>query len=449
MTWTSAELIEATNGLARRPFAANGVSIDSRTVRPGELFVALATDTGDGHDFVADALGRGAAGALIHRLPDGVGDDAPLLQVADTLDGLWALGRFARARFAGTVIGVTGSVGKTTTKEMLARMLAAFAPTWAAEASHNNQWGVPLTLARCPAGHGFCVCEIGTNHPGEIAPLARLARPGAALVTAVSDAHIGHFPNQEALRAEKLSIREGLEAPAVFVVPGVDADLAGLDGGVIRHGDEDTDAARLLDYQPHPDGCAFTADILGTLVTTRLAAPGRHMAEDAVAALALVAGLGLDVGRAAAALENFQPVTGRGAHRRLAWKGGEIRVIDESYNASPKAVRAALAVLREQDGRHVAVLGDMLELGTEAARLHAELAGDVETAADRLFTCGPLMRSLADAVPDWLHEAHAADADALAPLVVAALEAGDVVLVKGSLGSRMARVVRAIEGAAP
>ena len=474
MTFKPAELSQATGGLLRRPFSAGGVSIDSRTVRPGELFVALATETGDGHDHVAAALARGAAGAMVHRLPDGVPDDAPLLQVPDTQAGLWALGGFARARFAGTVVAVTGSVGKTTTKEMLARMLAAFGPTWAAEASHNNQWGVPLTLARCPPAHAFCVCEIGSNHPGEIAPLSALARPHAALITAVSDAHIGNFPDLEALRAEKFSVREGLQAPARFVAPGADAQLAGLtttvipgldpgisgrempgsspgmtvqNGVVVTHGDEETDSARLLDYQPHPEQCEFTADILGALVTVRLAAPGRHMAEDAVAALALVAALGLDVARAAAALENFAPVAGRGALRRLPWRGGEILLIDESYNASPKAVRAALAVLREQEGRHVAVLGDMLELGSEATRLHTELAGDVETAADRLFTCGPLMQSLVDAVPEWLHAAHAVDSDALAAVVVEHIEPGDAVLVKGSLGMRMQRIVLAIEGA--
>lgn len=447
MTWTAAELAQATGGLPRRPFSASGVSIDSRTVRAGDLFVALVTETGDGHDHVAAALARGAAGALVHRLPDGLADDAPLLQVADTQAGLWALGRFARARFSGTVVAVTGSVGKTTTKEMLARMLAAFGPTWAAEASHNNHWGVPLTLARCPAGHRFCVVEIGTNHPGEIAPLSRLARPNAAVLTVVSDAHIGNFPDQEALRAEKLSIREGLEAPAIFVLPGADAQLGGVDAPAIRHGDEDTDTARLLDYQAHPDHGEFTADVLGHLVTVRLNAPGRHMAEDAVAALALVAGLGLDVTQAGAALDGFQPVTGRGAFARLPWQGGEILLIDESYNASPKALRAALAVLREQDGRHVAVLGDMLELGTEAARLHIEMAGDVETAADRLFTCGPLTQGLVDAVPEWLHAAHAEDSAALAPIVVEALEAGDAVLVKGSLGSRMNRIVQAIRSA--
>ena len=446
MTWTAAELAQATGGLPRRPFAAGGVSIDSRTVRPGELFVALVTSTGDGHDHVAASLARGAAGALVHRLPDGVADDAPLLQVADTQTGLWALGAFARVRFAGTVVAVTGSVGKTTTKAMLAQILATFGPTWAAEASHNNQWGVPLTLARCPAAHAYCVCEIGTNHPGEIAPLSRLARPHAALITAVSDAHIGHFPDQESLRAEKFAIQDGLEPPSIFVVPGIDASLSPVIGG-LTHGDEETDSARLLDYRPHADRCEFSADIFGHLVIVRLAAPGRHMAENAVAALALVAALGLDVDRAAAALDGFAPVRGRGARTSLPWRGGEILLIDESYNASPSAVRAALAVLREQDGRHVAVLGEMLELGGAAGRLHTELAGDAETAADRLFTCGPLMQGLADAAPEWLCAAHAETAEALAPLVVAALQPGDAVLVKGSLGSRMRTVVQAIESA--
>lgn len=444
--WTSLDLTDATSGLMRQPFSANGVSIDSRTVRPGEIFVALATETGDGHDHVAAALARGAAGAMVHRLPDGVPDDTPLLQVASTLDGLWGMGRFARARFGGRVFAVTGSVGKTTTKEMLRRMLAAFGTVWAAEASHNNQWGVPLTLARCPPTHDFCICEIGTNHPGEIAPLSALARPHVAIVTSVGDAHIGNFTDLAGLRVEKLSIRDGLVPNGRSVLPSFDAETAGLRDLAITHGDDERDDATLLNYQPHPDICEFTADILGRLVTVRLDAPGRHMAQDAVAALAAIAALTLDVARAAAALEGFAPLTGRGIHRTLAWGGGEIRLIDESYNASPKAVRAALAVLREQPGRHVVVLGDMLELGADGQALHADLAGDVETAGNILFTCGPLMAGLARAVPEWLHAAHAEDSAALAPLVVESLRPDDTVLVKGSLGSRMKTVVSAIEG---
>ncbi|MCW3477926.1 UDP-N-acetylmuramoyl-tripeptide--D-alanyl-D-alanine ligase, partial [Limobrevibacterium gyesilva] len=217
--WTPDALLAATGGLLRAPFSAGGVSIDTRTLKKGDLFVALVGENGDGHAFVADALAKGAAGALVHRLPDGVADDAPLLQVADTLAGLRGLAAFARARFRGRLVAVTGSVGKTTTKEMLRAILAAQGKTWAAEASHNNHWGVPLTLARLPADAAFCVAEIGMNHAGEILPLARLARPHVAVITTVEPAHIGHLGSLEAIADEKAAIAGGLEPGGVAVLP--------------------------------------------------------------------------------------------------------------------------------------------------------------------------------------------------------------------------------------
>ena len=428
--WSSADLAAATGGLARRPFSANGVSIDSRSVRPGEVFVALATDTGDGHAHVAAALARGASGAMVHALPTEVSDDAPLLVVRDTLDGLWGLGWFARARFAGRVVAVTGSVGKTTTKEMLRRALAPFGSVWAAAASHNNHWGVPLTLARCPPGHAFCIVEIGTNHPGEILPLSRLARPDVAAVIAVTDAHLGNFPDHAALQAEKYSIADGV---AVAVLP---------DGDGFAFGDH---RAAIESYEGTPEGGVAHVRFDDVRAILSLAAPGRHMAHNALATLAIVAALDLDLARAAAALDGFSPVSGRGERRRVAWDGGDLLLIDESYNASPSAMRAALSVLAVQPGRKIAVLGDMLELGEHGPALHAGLAPDVTAADAVLFACGPLMRGLFDAVPAAAQGAHAQTSVALAPLVTARLRAGDAVLVKGSLGSRMRAVVDAIE----
>ncbi len=429
--WSTADLRAATGGLLRTPFAATGVSIDSRTARPGDLFVALVSEGGDGHGHVASALARGAAGAMVHRLPEGVADDAALLQVPDTFAGLHALGRFARARFAGRVVAVTGSVGKTTTKEMLRLALSAFGKAWAAEASHNNHWGVPLTLARTPARHAFCVVEIGMNHAGEIAPLSRLARPHAALVTAISAAHIGNLGSLEAIRAEKHTIVAGLEPGGVVVLP------------------EDFGERQLLRSESDALGNSIEAEIDGVRVTFRLAAPGRHMAVNAVAALTVAARLGLDPVAAAAALDGFAPIAGRGARRPLTLPEGTATLLDESYNASSVAVRAALSVLALLPAtRRVAVLGDMLELGEAAAAEHRGLAPDVQASADLLFTCGPQMRLLHDAVPPALRGAHAADAASLAPVVAAALRPGDAVLVKGSLGSRMRLVVQTLEGAA-
>ncbi len=439
--WTADALRAGTGGAFRRAFDASGVSIDSRTLRPGDLFVALQGET-DGHAFVADALARGAAGAMVHRT-DGLPDDAPLLVVGDTLDGLHALGRAGRARFGGKVLAVTGSVGKTTTKEMLRTALSAFGPTHAAEASYNNHWGVPLTLACLPPGAAFCVAEIGMNHAGEIAPLARLAAPHVAVVTAVASAHIGHLGSLEAIADEKASVLGGLEPDGLAILPGDSPFLPRMaeaaPGRVITFGQAEGADARLLQTGP------VQARICGQTVEFPMGAPGAHMALNAVAALAACAALGLDVSVAAAALSSFAPGAGRGLQRAI--RGGDILLLDESYNASSASVRAALGVLAALPGRRVAVLGDMLELGAFGPAEHAGLADDVASSADLLYACGPLMRHLYDGVPDRRRGAHATDSAALAALVAAAVRPGDAVLVKGSLGSRMRLVVSALEQA--
>jgi len=439
--WTRDALRAGTGGAFRRAFDVSGVSIDTRTLRPGDLFVALQGET-DGHAFVADALARSAAGAMVHRT-DGLPDDAPLLVVDDTLDGLHALGHAGRARFEGKVLAVTGSVGKTTTKEMLRTALSAFGPTHAAEASYNNHWGVPLTLARLPPGAAFCVAEIGMNHAGEIAPLARLAAPHVAIVTAVASAHIGHLGSLEAIADEKASVLGGLAPGGLAILPGDSPFLSRMaeaaPGRVITFGQAEGADARLLRTGP------VQARICGRTVEFPLAAPGAHMALNAVAALAACAALGLDVSVAGTALSSFTPGAGRGLQRTV--RGGDILLLDESYNASSASVRAALGVLAALPGRRVAVLGDMLELGAFGPAEHAGLADDIASSADLLYACGPLMRHLYDGVPDRRRGAHAPDSAALAPLVAAAVRPGDAVLVKGSLGSRMRLVVAALEHA--
>ena len=452
--WTPADLRAATGGLLRTPFSASGVSIDTRTLKPGDLFVALVGET-DGHRWVRAALDKGAAGALVHTLPANVADDAPLLAVADTLEGLRGLARYARARFAGRLLAVTGSVGKTTTKEMLRVILAAQASTWAAEASHNNHWGVPLTLARMPRPAVYCVAEIGMNHAGEISPLARMARPDAALITSVEKVHIGHLGSIQAIADEKLAIQDGLRGQdgldaGTLILPRDSAMFARLRAGA-RHklrsfGSHALADDRLVAVRADAAGTALDAEIAGQRVSTRLAAPGGHMAINAVAALSAAAVLGADPVLGAAALMGFMPVAGRGAQRAIAVAGGRALLLDESYNASSVAVRAALAVLAMQPAaRRVAVLGDMRELGQIGPAEHAALAGAVAAAADIVFTCGPLMAHLRDALAPGKRGAHAADSAALAPIVAAALLPGDAVLVKGSLGSRMALIVQAID----
>lgn len=455
--WTSAGLRAATGGRLAADLAVTGVSIDSRTVKPGELFVALR-DARDGHAFVADALARGAACAMVDHDPPGLAPDAPLLRVADTLAGLRALGEAGRARFRGRVAAVTGSVGKTGTKEMLRLLLSAFAPTHAAVASYNNHWGVPLTLARMPADAGFAVIEIGMNNPGEIAPLSRLARPHAAIVTAIGEAHLGHLGSLDAIAEEKGSIVAGLE-PGGVVALNRDtpffARLAALarDAGaerVIGFGHDAEAEARLLEATTGPEGTRARLSILGREVEVAMpAAIGLHHARNACGALAVVAALGEDPARAAGALRGYDPGAGRGAAREIALpSGGTALLIDESYNAAVPAMRAALAALAARPAaRRIAVLGDMRELGEFSPALHASLAPDAAAAADLVFCCGPGMAHLHAALPEAKRGALAPDSAALAPIVREALRPGDVVLVKGALGSRMAVVVQALTAA--
>ncbi|HEY1936030.1 MAG TPA: UDP-N-acetylmuramoyl-tripeptide--D-alanyl-D-alanine ligase [Acetobacteraceae bacterium] len=450
--WTAHDLAEATGGSLTAPFDATGVSIDSRTLSPGDLFVALVGENGDGHRFVANALANGAAGAMVHAPVPGA---TPLLHVDDTLAGLARLGGYARARFAGRVVAVTGSVGKTTTKEMLRTILSSFGPTHAAVASYNNQWGLPLTLARTPPDAAFCVTEIGMNHPGEIAPLARLARPHVAVITAVEKAHIGYLGSIEAIADEKASILRGLEPGGVAVLPADTPLLPRLratagDARIVTFGTDPAATLRLTAIEMDSDGSLITAAIAGRVLRFRLNVPGRHMAMNALAALAAALQLrdepdAITPDAITTALASFAPFAGRGARRRIALPAGSATLLDDSYNANPASMRAALGVLALQPGkRRIAVLGDMLELGDAGAQEHAALAKDVASSADLLFACGPLMRHLFDALPAARTAVHRPDAASLAPIVAKAIEPGDVVLVKGSLGSRMKLVVNAL-----
>lgn len=452
--WDGAGLRAATGGRLAAEVAITGVSIDTRSIGAGELFVALR-DVRDGHDFVAEALARGAGAAMVDRLPPGVAADAPLLLVGDTLRGLTALGAAGRARSAARVIGVTGSVGKTTTKQMLHTALSALAPTHASAASYNNHWGVPLTLARMPTSAVYAVIEMGMNNRHEIAPLARLARPHVAIVTTVGTSHVGHLGSVAAIAEEKADIMLGLEPGGVAVMPADTpfaarlAERAAEAGArLLTFGEAAGADARLLDYAGEADAGTATIDLMGQRLSLRIGAPGRHMALNACAALAGIAAAGGDVREAAAALAGFGAGAGRGQRVTLRLSRGEALLLDDSYNASAASIRAGLSVLAAQPARRrLVALGDMRELGEAAPAMHAELAGDVAAAADLAFTCGPMMAHLHAALPEARRGAHAADSAALAPLLVAALQPGDAVLVKGSLGSRMALVVAALKAA--
>lgn len=455
--WSSEELREATGGSIPEGIAATGLSIDTRSLQPGDLFIALR-DQRDGHDFVAAALDSGAAAAMVDRLPPEMPEQAPLLRVADTLAGLAALGAAARARSTARFAAVTGSVGKTTTKEMLRQGLAALAPTHAAVASYNNHWGVPLTLARQPRDAAYAVIEIGMNNRGEIAPLARLARPEVAVITIIAAAHVGHLGSEAEIAEEKADILAGIAPGGTAVFPADGPHAARLaerarEAGarLVSFGEAERADIRLLDWQGTATGSIAHLSLHGMRLGLKLPVPGRHMALNALAALGAAEALGADPVRFLAALEGFSPTAGRGQRQAIPLEeGGEFLLLDESYNANTASVAAALAVLAAQPtpppGRRIAVLGDMLELGEHGPDLHRSLAPAAAAAADLVYCCGPLMRGLFEALPPGKRGAHAPDSASLAPVLASAVRGGDAVMVKGSLGSRMATVVAALKG---
>jgi UDP-N-acetylmuramoyl-tripeptide--D-alanyl-D-alanine ligase len=453
--WSAAEAEAATGGRTTREWRAAGVSIDSRTAAAGDLFIALVGPKFDGHDFVADALAKGAAAAMVSRVPAGLDESAPLLLVTDTMAGLEALGRAARRRSAAQIIGVTGSVGKTGTKEALRRALGRQGTSYASAGSLNNQWGVPLSLARMPREAAYGIFEMGMNHPGEIDALSRIVQPDVAVITTVEPAHLGHFPSVEAIADAKAEIFAGMEAPGAAVL-NLDnphfARLAAAARGrgisrIIAFGTHPDANVRLIDSHLYATASAVTASVMGEIVDYCIAIPGQHWVMNSLAVLGAVKAVGADIGAAAGALSSLTPLDGRGRRHRIVMADGTAELIDESYNASPAAMRAAFAVLGAmipgRGGRRIAVLGDMLELGEESPRFHAELAGPLQDAGIALvFTVGANMRALYDALPKRLRGGHAADSAEMAEIVVRRLRPGDIVTVKGSYGTRMGEVVK-------
>ena len=449
--WTAAEAALATGGRPVGEWAAAGVVIDSRAVAAGDLFVALQGPNHDAHTFVDAAMAAGAAAALVRR---GVlGGELPRLEVDDTLAGLEALGVAGRARAGGRVAGVTGSVGKTGTKEALRHVLARQGAVFVSSASHNNHWGVPLSLARLPPAADWAILELGMNHAGEISLLTRQVRPHVAVITTVAAAHLEFFGSLEAIADAKGEIFEGLEPGGVAVLNRDDAVFerlrarAIISGAarVLTFGSHESADFRLLDARLDGEGSDVEASLHGRQIAYRVGIAGRHWLSNSLAVLATVEGLGGNVVAAAESLRDLQPPAGRGARYPIAAANGEALLLDESYNANPASVRAALDVLGRLDGRKVAVLGDMRELGLDGPDLHAGLADAIaSTGVARLYTCGPLLERLYRAVPAAIRAAHVGDSTALLPLVLAGLRQGDVVLVKGSLGSRMGPIAEAL-----
>ncbi len=466
--WTSQEAAAATGGRNTADWSASGVSIDTRTIQPGDLFIALK-DVRDGHEFVAQALEKGAVAALVSHVPEGVNADAPLLIVDNVLPALEAMGIAARARTDARVVGITGSVGKTSTKEMLRDVLRPQGRTHAAEASYNNHWGVPLTLARMPADTEFAVIEIGMSNPGEIAPLARMARPHVAVITTVAPAHLEAFGHIDGIAHEKASIFDGLEPDGVAIVNG-DVETAPIlidkakacAGKILRFGEADGLDYQLTDVQLGDEVTVGRAMIHGAPLVFKLSVAGRHFAQNALAVLAALEELGGDLGVALTDLARWSPPAGRGTrellHLDIVDEHLTLDLIDDAFNANPTSMQAALEVLaaieptdgigRIGTGRRIAILGDMLELGADEAQLHADLAGLPSMAALSQVHCvGPRMKHLWGALPVAQRGKWVATAPELADEALRLLDAGDVVLVKGSKGSRVSLVVEALRRA--
>ena len=440
------------------PVDVSGLSIDTRTIAKGEAFFAIKGDSRDGHEFVEAALKAGGGLAVVARAQAGRFADAPLLIVDDVLEALRDLARAARARTKAKVIAVTGSVGKTGTKEALRLALSTDGETHASAASYNNHWGVPLSLARCPQGTKYAVFEIGMNHAGEITPLTKLVRPHVAIVTTVEPVHLEFFGTVEKIADAKAEIFLGVEPGGTAVLNRDNAQFSRLEAAakaakvsrIVSFGDNAKADTQLLRVSLQADSSTVEARVLGTPITYKLGAPGRHIVLNSLGVLTATVLAGADLALAALALGNLRPTPGRGARVTLRVPGGSAVLIDESYNANPASMAAAIALLGQTPvggrGRRIAVLGDMLELGPPGAELHRGLAVPLKEAnIDLVYCSGPLMRSLWEALPSNRRGGYADTAAALEPAVLEALRDGDAIMVKGSLGSKMGPIVKALE----
>lgn len=452
--WTLDEVVAATSGVSSESaWEAIGISIDSRTLNPGDLFIAIEGPNHDGHDHIVAAFKAGAAAALVHKPIPGPAL-GPLVTVRDTTQALTDLALAARARTKANIVAVTGSVGKTGTKEMLRLVLGNQGLTHATQGNLNNHLGAPLSLARMPRDAVFGVFELGMNHPGELTPLTRLVRPHVAIITAIEQAHAAHFANTAAIADAKAEIFVGLEPRGAVILPRDTPHFHQLQQLAMAEGIQhiysfgthiDADA-RLLDAQILTQETTVMALLGERSLAYHIGAIGRHWAINSLAVMLAVEALGANLGQAAASLAEMSAPKGRGLRQLVAIDNGRIEIIDESYNASPASMRAAIAALAAirpgGKGRRIAVLGDMLELGDDAVQLHASIATEIEKwGIDLVFTAGPMMAHLYDALPASRQGAHAPDSTAIAPPLKAALRNGDVVMIKGSAGSKMGRVI--------
>jgi len=458
--WTTEALARAMGGriLGKPGPAITDISIDTRTLNAGEAYVAIKGLAHDGHAFAGAALEKGASVAVVSEDWAQSAPPGAYIAVADPLKALEKAGIVARARTAAKIVGITGSVGKTSTKETLARVLAREGRTHAPPKSFNNHIGVPLTLARMPAGAEFGVFEIGMNHAGEITPLTRMVRPDVAVITAIEAVHIENLGSIEAIADAKAEIFVGVEHGGVAVLPRDNrfyerlakaARAAGIDT-IVSFGEHEEADVRLMRIVLAAECSTVSARVMGTDVTYKFGAPGKHLAMNSLAVLAAAKLVGCDLALAALSLGETRAVAGRGEKSLRRLPSGSFTLLDESYNANPVSVRAAISVLagapKGPQGRRIVVLGDMLELGNDAERLHAELAEPIDKGnIDLVFCSGPMMRHLWDRLPSHRRAGYAPTAAELEPLVIRGLKPGDVVMVKGSRGSRMAPLVETLK----
>ncbi|ESX05401.1 UDP-N-acetylmuramoylalanyl-D-glutamyl-2, 6-diaminopimelate--D-alanyl-D-alanine ligase [Mesorhizobium sp. LSJC268A00] len=464
--WTSEALVDAMGGrpLGPMPEGISGISIDSRSLQPGDAFFAIKGEAMDGHDFATAAIKAGAGVLVVAegKLPSLGRLTAPMIVVQDVLAALEKLGVAARARSSAKIIAVTGSAGKTTTKEALRHVLSAVGTVHVSAQSFNNHWGVPLTLARMPDNCNYAVFEIGMNHPGEIRPLVKMVRPHVAIVTMIAAAHLGFFRNLDEIAKAKAEIFEGIEPGGAALLNRDDARWKLLDkmarAAGVEHvfgfGENARSTYKLTKCELHADHSDITARIGGQDVVARLGAPGRHMVQNVLAVLGAAHLVEADIGKVALALADLSAERGRGKRHMLRHPKGPITLIDESYNANPASMAAAMALLNATpvtgEGRRIAVLGDMLELGDHSAKLHAALAElIVGTGTNTVFLGGPEMRALADILPDEIKTEYRAGAEELKPLLLSTLKAGDVVMIKSSKGIGFSKLVEALLGKYP
>ena len=446
--WSETSVSAATGGEARGHFHASRVEIDSRRVQLGDLFVAICGERMDGHRYVAEALSRGAAAAVVSYVPEDVPRSASLIVVPDTLEALVAMGRYNRARSNAKIVGVTGSVGKTSAKEMLKIALAIHGKTHATTGNFNNHIGTPLNLANLPVDAAFGVFEMGMNHEGEIRYLTHMVQPHVALITTIEAVHLEHFKNMEGIadaKAEIFSSPHNGQGTAVLPADSPYCDyLRQKAEGWRVHTFGETGDARLLSYAPTATGSEIMGSLTGQTISFALGATGKHFASTAMAVLAVAHALGLALPKTAAALADYHEPEGRGRAVKLPLEHGHAWLIDDAYNASPASMRAAIAKADEiwqregKNGRKLAALGDMLELGPDAPQLHAGLSDAlIAHGFDLVFTAGPLMKHLEAALPHLLRGPHTPSAELLLPLLQKTLAQGDILLVKGSHGSNM------------